>query len=303
MGAAIKTGITAWGDRSLIASGFYPPGKRTPEGRLRFYASQFPVVENDSAYYALPSRQQTELWTERTPAGFTMNVKAFASLTGHYTDPRRLPEDLRQALSPSVRAKARAYPKDLGPEVLTEIARRFRDGIEPLRASGRLGVVLFQYPVWFVRNRDNQEEVARTPALFPECRISIEFRNSTWMSPDRFSRTLELLRQNGLIYTCVDEPQGLTSSVPPIAEATSDIAVVRFHGRSRERWEKTSASASERFHYLYSSEELSEWVPRIGHLAKETREVHVLMNNCFQDYPVVNARQMTQLLNRSADRR
>jgi uncharacterized protein YecE (DUF72 family) len=293
---AIKVGITSWADKSLMASGFYPRGAKSAEGRLKYYATQFPIVENDSAYYALPTTEQTEQWALRTPPGFTMNVKAFASLTEHYADPRRLPDDLRRALPEAVSGKARAYPKDLGPEILAEIAVRFREGIEPLRASGRLGVVLFQYPVWFTRTPNNVEQVAWAHELVPGCRVAVEFRNATWMSEHNRERTLSMLRDNGLALTCVDEPQGFASSVPPIAEATSDVAVVRFHGRSRAKWQKSARTASERFEYLYSVDELREWVPKISHLSHRTHEVHVLMNNCWQDYSVVNARQLTNLL-------
>jgi uncharacterized protein YecE (DUF72 family) len=296
MSATIKVGITSWADKSLVSSGFYPRGTKSAEGRLRYYATQFPVVENDSAYYALPTREQTEQWVERTPPGFTMNVKAFASLTEHYTDPRHLPEDIRRALPGPVIDKARAYPKDLGPEILAEIAVRFREGLEPLRANGRLGVVLFQYPVWFTRTRDNAEQIAWSHELVPGCRVAIEFRNATWMSERNRDATLSLLSANGLVLTCVDEPQGFPSSIPPIAEATSDLAVVRFHGRSRANWVKSTRTASERFEYLYTEDELGEWVPKIEKLAHHAREVHVLMNNCWQDHSVVNARQIANLL-------
>jgi uncharacterized protein YecE (DUF72 family) len=37
----------------------------------------------------------------------------------------------------------------------------------------------------------------------------------------------------------------------------------------------------ERFRYLYSEEELAEWLPRIREAAEEAREVHILMNNCY----------------------
>jgi uncharacterized protein YecE (DUF72 family) len=39
---------------------------RTAEALLRFYASQFPVVEVDSSYYGLHSSRNASLWAERT---------------------------------------------------------------------------------------------------------------------------------------------------------------------------------------------------------------------------------------------
>jgi uncharacterized protein YecE (DUF72 family) len=300
MTGVIETGATSWTEKSLVASGWYPKGTGSAEGRLRYYASQFPIVENDSMYYAIPPPERAELWVERTPPGFTMNVKAFASLTEHYADARRLPVDLREALPRELRDHPRVYTKDLGPELVAELANRFRAAIEPLRAGGRLGLVLFQYPVWFTASRENEQKLLHTRELVPGCRVAIEFRNAFWMNERHQKRTLDLLRDADLVYTCVDEPQGFPSSVPPVAVATTDIALVRFHGRSASRWKRPSQSASERFRYLYSTAELEEWVPPIRRLADEAASVHVLMNNCYSDYAVRNAREMTFLLESAA---
>jgi uncharacterized protein YecE (DUF72 family) len=296
MPAAVKVGITAWTERTLVASGFYPPAAHDAESRLRFYATQFPIVENDSAYYALPERRTAELWAMRTPPGFTMNVKAFATLTEHYTDARRLPPDLRERLPDVLRARARLYPHDLNEALLVEIVERFRDAVAPLRDAGKLGVVLFQYPVWFPCSPENRAKLVCLPGLLPGCRIAVELRNATWMNARHRDETISLLRDLDLVYTCVDEPQGFASSIPPIAAATSSIALARFHGKNRATWLGPAATASDRFRYRYEVRELAAWVPRIAALADRAREVHVLMNNCHNDDAVVNARQMTELL-------
>ena len=57
-----------------------------------------------------------------------------------------------------------------------------------------------------------------------------------------------------------------------------------------------SDSASERFRYDYPKNELQEWVPRIEDLAGQTRETHVLMNNCYRDFAVRNAAELGGLL-------
>jgi len=91
------------------------------------------------------------------------------------------------------------------------------------------------------------------------------------------------------------------SKLPRLDAATSDLAVVRFHGRSDDTWKTTTGTAAERFRYLYDKRQLRPWVKRIEHLASESREVHVLMNNCYQDYGVRNAADMTDLLSKVAD--
>jgi len=69
--ARILVGTAAWTDPALIKCGrFYPKGCNTAEDRLRFYASQFPIVEVNSSYYAVPNPQTAQLWAERTPASF-----------------------------------------------------------------------------------------------------------------------------------------------------------------------------------------------------------------------------------------
>lgn len=221
MAAEIKTGVTSWTEKSLVESGWYPKGTHTPEGRLRYYASQFSIVENDSMYYAIPPADRTALWVERTPPRFTMNVKAFASLTEHYTDAKRLPPELRDALPDELRDDPRVYPKDLGDELVREIAARFRAAVEPLRASGRLGLILFQYPVWFTASPENEQKLVETRELVPGCRVGIEFRNAIWMNEHHRDRTLALLREADLVYACVDEPQGEGAAFAALIGATA----------------------------------------------------------------------------------
>src|SRR5512134_809911 len=106
----IYCGTCSWTDRTLIDSGgFYAADVRSPEARLRYYAQVFPVVEVDSTYYALPSKQNARLWAERTPHGFIFNIKAFGLLTQHPIDPRRLPDVIRERLPKDVLEKSRLY--------------------------------------------------------------------------------------------------------------------------------------------------------------------------------------------------
>ena len=77
---------------------------------------------------------------------------------------------------------------------------------------------------------------------------------------------------------------------------SSDLALVRFHGRNAETWEAKGITPAERFRYLYSRDELAEWVPRIREAAKEAKETHVLMNNCYANYGTTNAREIAAIL-------
>ena len=298
----IKAGTCSWTDPTLLASGWYPEriAKKADE-RLRFYAERFPLVENDASYYALPDPKQAALWAERTPAGFTMNFKAFATMTTHPTDPKRLPRDVAALLPAETLAKRRLYPKDLPPELRDDLFARFWVALEPLRTAGKLGAILLQYPDWFVISGENKALIARARELLPDDRLAVEFRHHTWMSERNSGETLAFLRANGLSYVAVDEPQGFPSSIPPTAAVTNDdLAIVRFHGRNAENWKKPGLTAAERFDYAYSKEELAEWLAPIRRLAGEAKEVHLLMNNCYADKAVNNARDLVRLLQEAA---
>src|SRR6266480_7476358 len=130
----VRVGTASWTDRTLIASGWYPPEADTPEKRLRYYARQFALVEVDATYYALPAEQTAAAWAARTPAGFTFNVKAFSLFTQHPTPVRALPADLREAAGQG--GKDRVYLKDVGPDMAEVAWDRFLAASEPLRDAG-----------------------------------------------------------------------------------------------------------------------------------------------------------------------
>ena len=54
---------------------------------------------------------------------------------------------------------------------------------------------------------------------------------------------------------------------------------MRFHGRNASTWNKRTGSAAERFDYLYSEEELEEWVGPLRELAGESESVYAMFNN------------------------
>ena len=298
MAGKILVGTCSWADKTLIDSGWYPPEAKKPEDRLRFYADQFPIVEVDSTYYAIPQERNPEAWVERTPPEFVFDLKAYAPFTGHAAAVKALAKDLRESLPAPVQEKANFYYKDLPPEIGDEVWRRFNETLLPLDSAGKLGTVLFQFPPWFGPRSDNREYILEAKERLGQYTMSVEFRNGMWMAEQRDrERTLSFLSDNAISYVCVDEPQGFKSSVPPVtAVTTPTVAIVRMHGRNGEMWSKRVKTAAERFDYLYGADELREWVPRIRDLARDAREVHVLMNNCHRDYGVRNAREIGEML-------
>jgi uncharacterized protein YecE (DUF72 family) len=297
MSGRILVGTASWTDPSLLACGrFYPPEARTPEERLKFYAAQFPIVEVDSSYYGMPAERTAKLWVERTPNSFTFDIKSFSLFTHHPTPPRVLPKDIRESLPAQTLEKRNLYISDVPPELVNELWRRFESALLPLDSAGKLGVVLFQFPPWFLPGRDSFQYLDRLQERLPQYRSAVEFRAPHWLANGNAERTLSFLSERGMPYVVVDEPQGTRASVPPVIAATAPISVVRFHGRNQAAWAKRQASVAEKYDYLYSEHELREWVDPVHRLAGEAEEVHVLMNNCREDQAVVNARQLAILL-------
>jgi uncharacterized protein YecE (DUF72 family) len=293
----ILVGTSSWTDPTLIQSGrFYPAWARSAEARLQYYASHFSIVEVDSSYYALPNEKTSGLWVQRTEEKFIFDIKTFRIFTQHPTPLSSLPRDIREALPAETKAKTNVYQRDMPQELLGELWARFEKALLPLDSAGKLGVVLFQFPPWFYPGNEQREYILACKERLPQYRIAVEFRHNSWANDKNRERTLAFLHDNNLPFVCVDEPQGFRSSVPPIVEATSDIALLRFHGRNKETWEKRGVSATERFNYLYGEDELREWVPRIKELATRTKQLHVLFNNCYEDKAVTNARQMKLML-------
>ena len=287
----VRVGTASWTDRTLIESGWYPPEANNPEKRLRYYARQFPLVEVDATYYALPAEQTARAWAERTPPGFTFNIKAFSLFTQHPTPVRAFPADLREAAGRG--GKDRVYLKDVDPAVAEAAWDRFLAALEPLRATGKLGVILLQFPPWFPISRASKAYIVSCAERVAPRRVCVEFRNHTWMTDDNQKETLDFLSAHDLPYVCVDEPQGYPNSIPPVLAATSDLAVVRLHGHS-DQWE--SKSVQQRFRYRYSDQELAKWSGNVRRLAEDAAETHVVFNNCYRDYAHVNAGQLVGLI-------
>jgi uncharacterized protein YecE (DUF72 family) len=292
----VFVGTCSWTDPTLTKqTSWYPRRSMTAGERLSFYAGHFPIVEADSTYYRPLQPELARTWSERAPAGFCFDVKAYGLLTGHPVEQVSLWPDLKDELNEDARSKRRIYAHHLPADALEEAWARSVSALGPLRDSGHLGALLLQYPPWFVPKRANRDELARLPGRLSGTPACIEFRSPGWLSEDDRSRTLDLLRELGLALVVVDAPA--SSGLQTVLDVTNpDLAVVRFHGRADDTWKARDVTAAERFRYLYSRPELEQWVPRARELASSASRVHLLMNNCYQDYGVRNAAELAAML-------
>jgi uncharacterized protein YecE (DUF72 family) len=289
-------GTASWTDPTLVKSDtFYPPSAKTAEDRLKFYAEQFNTVEVDSTYYALPAERNATLWSERTPDGFVFHIKAFALMTQHQADASRLPKNLREMLPVALRDQRRlARPSR---EVVDTAFQMFWSAMDPLRQSGKLGMITFQFPPYFVVRPANFDYMASLPQRLPGASIAIEFRHPSWVRDERQrADTMKFLREHGLYYTSIDAPTD-DSIVPSFIDATGDQVYLRLHGHNRENWFKHNVSAAERFKYLYSERELAtvaQDLQRLDDLG--VKRASVIFNNCYQNFGIMNASTMATIL-------
>lgn len=275
-------GTASWTDKTLIDCGrFYPASCKTPEARLRHYASIFPLVEVDTSYYAIPAPATARQWAERTPDHFVFNVKAFRLFTGHMTETRVLHRDIQQALGTGRRVHYKSVPQ----EIRAELWKRFAEALEPLRITGKLGLVHFQFPPTVQYGSEAMARVEECQAWLPQHTLSIEFRHRSWWDePARVAGTLGFLRDHRLVHTIVDGPQGADNSVPAVWEATHpDWLLLRLHGRNIASYNAPARTAAERFDYDYPDRELAELADDLVRAAPKARNRHVIFNNCDED--------------------
>jgi uncharacterized protein YecE (DUF72 family) len=272
--ATIRIGTCSWADEAL-SKYFYPPG--TPSGeRLPYYAEHFDTVEADSTYYRLPVPEMVERWAERTPDDFVFHVKAFGVMTRHPVKLDQLPTDLRDEAPVDDKGRLERPSR----EFRAEIFRRFREALEPLRSAGKLGGILMQFPTYVVPREASIDYLEFAREQLGDDEMLVEFRHRSWYEEDARTETLALLERIGASHVIVDAPKTEAKNVPPTVLAlTGPTAYVRMHGRNEKTWNVRGRSAAERFDYLYSDEELREWVGPLQELAGEAEQAFVLFNN------------------------
>jgi uncharacterized protein YecE (DUF72 family) len=178
-------------------------------------------------------------------------------------------------------------------EPTTEDVRAVRGGFDVLRAAGRLGAVLLQFPFSFHHTRENLARLKRILDAFPDYPLVVEVRHSSW-SQDQF---FEMLHARGVGFCNIDQPL-IGKSIKPSEQATSLLGYVRLHGRRYDTWfsDDPLTPPEERYNYLYSEKELDPWVERIRRVAENTQMTFVVTNNHYQGKSIVNALQLVHLL-------
>ena len=258
---ALHIGTCGFSYRDWVGP-FYPPGIKSLD-MLPFYAERFGCVEIDSTYYAIPKPQLFESMDRRTPKNFRFTVKAPGSITH--------------------------LPTETAPEAADAAA--FRACLEPIHSAGKLGAVLAQFPHSFRPGPDAYSRLTWLRAQWPDMNLIAEFRHRDWQADE----TLATLRELDVGWCNVDEPR-FSSLMRPGSEVTAGVGYIRFHGRNYGKWWKQERAAHERYDYLYSTQELTEWLPRIAAVDEQAREAYVFFNNHHLGKSAANARQLAEML-------
>lgn len=237
---------------------FYPE-RFDKKDMLAYYARSFNTTEINSSYYNIPGAASFAGMAKKTPEGFEFVVKAHKDMT-HVEEPKR------------------------------ELFDIFLGATQPLREAGKFGCVLAQFPWSFGCDNENNTRLRQFRDMIGDLPTVIELRNADWVNEDTFG----LLRELDFGFCSVDEPH-LKGLMPPVAAATSRIGYVRFHGRNAKNWWKHEESY-QRYDYLYSEEELSEWIPKVTDIEDQTSKTYVFFNNHYQGKSAQNARMFAQML-------
>ncbi|HTO25795.1 MAG TPA: DUF72 domain-containing protein, partial [Gaiellaceae bacterium] len=189
------------------------------------------------------------------------------------------------------------------------VFRLFLDALEPLRRTGKLGGILFQLPPYVVFKEASLDYLEWAREQVGGDEMLVEFRHVSWLEEAHRAESLAFLERIGASYVTVDAPRSDTARnlVPTIPAVTSETAYVRFHGRNLATWNKRGGSAAERFDYLYSDEELREWVEPLRELAAQSERAFAFFNNNASaedpenplgrvSQAATNARQLRRLL-------
>ncbi|OLN22598.1 hypothetical protein BTO30_08920 [Domibacillus antri] len=264
----IYTGVTGWGDHDTL----YTQGVASRD-KLTEYAAHFPTVEVDSTFYAVQPERNMHKWTDETPEGFRFVVKAYQGMTGH--ERGEIPFDSKE-----------------------EMFQAFLLSLTPMIDSGKLAMVLFQFPPWFDCTRENVTYLRYCKEKMGDVSLAAEFRNQTWYKAAFIDKTIAFLERENWIHTVCDEPQAGEGSVPIVLQAThQEKTLIRMHGRNRAGWQKNGNKnwREVRYLYRYNEHELRQWVDYTKELTQQSKDVYILFNNNSGGDAADNAKQFLDL--------
>ena len=270
--ADLRIGTSGWSypsGKGTWNGVFYPPSRGRAKGfdELAFYAQHFNTVEVNNTFYGQPRADVSKKWAERTPAGFEFSVKLYRKFT---------------------------HPKMVGFEPATVFdIDEFKRGIDPLASAGKLGALLTQFPPSFKSDAASIDYLDSLLKAFAGYQLAVELRHRSWS--DDFGRTFALLRQHGAAFVQIDEPKFKLSIAQNQLPNIPTFYYMRLHGRNAAQW-WTHEKSEDRYNYLYSEEEIGEFVETIDAARAIVKKAYVYTNNHFSAKSIANAQMIRRQL-------
>ena len=264
----IEIGLSTWSD--------HPGLGLKDKATLSEYASQYPIVEVDSPYYAMPKLSDIVNWQHQVPSDFQFILKATGKMTLHGLDNQEpyLNNDRRLEFT------------------------NYRRIIDPLIRNQQLAAILFQFPARFNCRIENIRYLLEIRQLLKKVPIAIEFRNHQWVSDTVGQDSMAYLKKLGFINVSVDEPfDGVVGMPQNLTITNSKLTILRLHGRNHDAWLHASQfSKKDRTSYSYSDEELQQIAKTVQAMAKKTKKVVVIFNNNGNHDAYPNAQKLKEIL-------
>ncbi|HZE22312.1 MAG TPA: DUF72 domain-containing protein, partial [Desulfobaccales bacterium] len=239
----------------------YPPRLKGTD-RLTFLAACFGVVEVNVTFYRPLNPDYARRWLAAVAE--SPDFRFTAKLWQVFTHERRLDET---ALN------------------------QFREGLGPLLAEGRLGVLLAQFPYSFHNTEENRGYLLKLKAALSNFPLAVEVRHRSWQQ----RAVREFLRQADLDFCNIDQPL-VSYPMGATRWVTGSRAYLRCHGRRKEAWFEFGEDRQARYDYLYSPEELADLAARARELMEKAAETYVIFNNHPAGQAVANALELAQRL-------
>lgn len=160
-------------------------------------------------------------------------------------------------------------------ETVKTVSENYLEG----NVNGNFRGILLQFPESFHKTNENIEYLIMLREEMKEINLFVEFRRSDWMSKE----TSDLLSRDKMNFVSADLPK--IENLPEMnLNAASESSYLRLHGRNKEWY-----TAEDRYDYLYSDAEITQFQKDVLFLMNKTNTTFVFFNNCHGGFAVKNA--------------
>jgi len=220
--AELRIGTSGW-VYDFWVGGFYPSFTK-PADYLKMYSKILKIVEIDSSFYRIPSRETIKQWADETPDGFLFTAKFRKTITAE----KRL-TDVKGDIE------------------------YFLSCFEPM--GEKLAAFVIQFPPSFTFEEGIQKLGRTIPDLDPRYRYAVEFRDVTWFRKE----TYDLLRASNIALAWSEIPYTKNTGV-----VTGDFIYLRFIGERNLPQNELGKVLRERVQQRQNwAERLKEELPKV----------------------------------------